>query len=119
MDFAITVDKQGNAKMTWDKETTITGNVYFSLNIVPGTLFNNPTFGLDLSDIKKITASNINLIRQRIKNALQWLLDTGKAQSIDIIVERDLINISRMNIRVEVKQSDGIDFTYEQFKTVG
>lgn len=105
--------------MSWDKNDDITGNIYFSLNIIPGTIFNNPSFGLLLSDINKVTVNNITLIKQRVTNALRWILDVGKATSIDVIIERDLSNINRVNIKVEAKQTQGTILLYSQFKDVG
>jgi hypothetical protein len=119
MDFKMISEKNGTAKMSWDKNDNITGNIYFSLNIIPGTIFNNPDFGLLLSDILKVTVNNIALIKQRIKKSLQWILDINKAKSIDIIVERDLGNINRVNIKIEALQADGLFIEYSQFKTVG
>ena len=120
MDFKIITDfEAGTAMMSWDKEDSIRGNIYFSLNIIPGTIFNNPTFGLKLSDIKKITTNSIELIHQRIIKALQWMIDVGKATSVSVLVERDTIDKNRVNIKVDMKQSDGTAITYSQFKTVG
>ena len=120
MDFKIISDiEAGTAQMSWDKADDITGNIYFSLNIVPGTMFNLPDFGLKLSDIKKITTANITLIHQRITNALQWLIDVGKATKIDVLVERDQTDLNRINIKVEAKQADGTELAYSEFKEVG
>jgi len=119
MDFKIISERNGTAKMSWDKSDDITGNLYFSLNIVPGTLFNNPTFGLLLSDIKKVTVAKLTLIKQRVVNAVQWIIDVGKATYIDVLVERDLANINRVNIKIEALQANGTNLSYSQFRTVG
>jgi len=119
MNFAIEFDSNGNPTMVWDKPIDISTNVWLSLNVTKGSLFNYKEFGLDLSDIKKVTENNLSLIEQRLNAALKWLIDTKKAKSVDIIVERDDIDIYRVNYKVTVEQSDGIPVTVTSFRTVG
>lgn len=120
MDFKIITDfEAGTAMMSWDKEDSIRGNIFFSLNIIPGSIFNNPTFGLKLDDIKKITTASIELIHQRITNSLQWIIDVGKATSIVVLVEKDDLDKNRINIKIEAVQSDGTALSYSQFLPVG
>jgi len=119
MDFAITVDNNGNADILWTKPEDITTNIYLSLNITKGLLFNKPSFGLNLNDIKKITDKNIEKIKQRIENALQWLIDVGKAKSILVTVERDTIVDTRINYKIEAIQADGLPVIVTNFRDVG
>jgi len=119
MNFEISVSSTGVGTMTWDKPTTIATNIWWSLNVDHDTMFNNPGFGLKLNDIKKVTQSNINIIRQRVESALQWLLNTGKASSIDVIVERDTQDPSRVNWKVTAVQASGIPVTVTSFRTIG
>lgn len=119
MDYSITQGSEGTPELSWSKPTDITTNIYTSLNITKGSLFNMPDFGLDLSDIRKVTANNINLIRTRLETALAWLLDVGKAKSITVIVEKDNRDIHRINYKVEALQADGIPVTVTNFRTVG
>lgn len=119
MDFSIITGDNGIAEMSWDKPEDISGNIFTSLSIPKGKLFNLPSFGLDLSDIKKVTSNNINLIKTRIQAALSWLIDIGKAKSINIIVEKDQKDITRINYSIEAIQADGIPVTVSYFRTVG
>jgi phage gp46-like protein len=70
-------------------------------------------------DIKKLTDSNILLAKQRIEQALKWMLTAGRAKSIKVIVERDIQDFNRMNIKVEVTQPDGLLIVYTEYRTVG
>lgn len=119
MDFSITEGENGNPEVSWDKPDNITTAIYTSTQIPKGKLFNMPEFGLDLSDIKKVTANNINKIKSRIEKSLQWLKETRKAKSINVIVEKDSSDISRINYKVEAIQADGIPVTVSYFRTVG
>ena len=119
MNFGIEQGVDGVWRMTWERPTDISGLVWLSLNIEQGAFFNSPNFGFKLSDIKKITASNIQLIKTRAELALQWLLDTGKAKAIDVIVERDTQDYNRINWRAEIEQADGLTLTSSGFKTIG
>lgn len=119
MDFSIIEGANGNPVLSWDKPTDISTNIYTSLLVTKGKLFNMPDFGLDLSDIKKVTSYNLDLIKSRIEKALQWLLDIGKAKSIKVIVEKDSRDISRVNYKVEATQADGIPVVVSYFRSVG
>lgn len=119
MDYSIIQGADGNPEFSWDKPTDITTNIYTSLIVRKGALFNMPNFGLDLSDISKVTDNSINKIHSRLHVALQWLIDVGKAKSIDITVERDTTVNNRINYKVEAVQADGIPVTVDSFQTVG
>lgn len=119
MDYSINQGANGNPEVSWDKPDNITTAIYTSLLIKKGKLFNMPEFGLDLSDIKKVTANNINKIKSRIEKALQWLKETKKAKTINVIVEKDNSDISRINYKIEAIQADGIPVTVSYFRTVG
>lgn len=119
MNFNVTIYKDGRSELSWDKSQDIGNNIYYSIHIKKGTLFNDPNFGLDLKDIKKITVNNIVLIKQRIENALKWILDLGRAKSILVKVEKDLQNINRINYSVDAVQADGIPVLTENYIEVG
>lgn len=119
MNFGIDIDSTGVGTMTWEKPTDISTNIYWSLNIDQGRMFNNPGFGLQLDDIKKVTTNNVNLIQQRVESALQWLLNTKRAKSIDVIVERDTTDPNRINWKVTAEQADGFPVVVESFRTIG
>ena len=120
MDFSITIDNlDGNPTMSWTKSGDISTNVWYTTNIEQGTFFQNPDFGVNLRDINKVTVNNIDLIKQRLEKAYNWLLTTGKAKQLIVIVEPDLMNINRVNYKIEIYQADGIPVTITDFVTVG
>ena len=119
MNFGIEISETGEGTMTWDKPTNISTNVWWSLNISQGKMFNNISFGLKLDDIKKVTDNNVNLIKQRAEAALAWLLNTGKASSVSVIVERDLQDPNRINFMATVVQADGFPIVVNTFRTIG
>jgi len=119
MDFSIVQEKNGIADISWEKPTTIFNLLWFSINIVRGTIFNNPTFGLDLSDIKKLTDDKIEIITARYQAALKWIIDIGKARSIDVIVEKNTQSIGRIDILVSAIQADGTPVELSTFRSVG
>ena len=116
MDYQILSTEGLAGEMTWDKADSLLTHIILSLSIDQGTFFQDPTFGSRLSEIKKVNTTNINLAQQYIEEALQWLLDTGKAAQILVNVERDSIDRSRLNIRVQVEEADGNEITYDLYK---
>jgi hypothetical protein len=119
MDFAIVQGQDGVAEMSWSKNVDQSTSVFLSLNIKKGTMFNNVGFGLDLSDIKKVTNNNIDLIRQRYQQALQWMSNTGRVKNLNIIVERDTTEYNRINAKVEITQANNEVITYLEWRSIG
>jgi len=91
MDFALQIDNRGQAAMTFDKETTIVNNIYLSLMVKKGSFFYDTTFGSRLHELarEKNTPGTARKAEDYCREALQWLLDTGKATRIDVYTERD------------------------------
>jgi len=116
MDFKIVSSNGLGGQMTWDKADNLLTSVILSLGIDRGTFFQDPTFGSRLFEIKKLTTKSVNLAQQYIEEALQWLLDTGKAANITVQVERDSIDRTRLNVRVQVEERDGNQITYDLYK---
>lgn len=121
MNFAIIQGQgaEGTSVMSWTRPQNIGGAVYLSYTIKKGSLFSSPDFGLDLSDIKKVTDNNLEIIKSRLQQALNWMLVAEKARAISIEVERDNINYGRVNVRTEVIQSDSQPILIDNFITVG
>jgi phage gp46-like protein len=124
MDFAIGVsDGSGMAAMTWGKATdgNLYNNVYLSLMIRRGSFFVDPEFGsrLHLLHRAKCTARTEALATEYCKEALQWLIDAGRASKVDIYTERDpLQDPHRLKLLVEVTKTDGGTVTFETFVEV-
>ncbi len=119
MNFSIIDGAEGTSVLSWDKPTDISGAVYLSYTIKKGALFTAPDFGLDLSDIKKVTDNNLVIIKQRLEQALNWMLITEKARAVSITVEKDNIVYGRVNITTEIIQSDSVPITIDNFIKVG
>lgn len=118
MDFKIETFA-GRGQMTFDKADNIMNNIYLSLMIEKGAFFFNPDFGLR----KRIGLKNIDryaaLLVEDCKEALQWIIDKGRAVKFDISTERDKIqDIARLKLRIEATQADGRIVTFATFKEV-
>lgn len=120
MDFKIyTEDTVG--QMTFDKADNIFNNVFLSLMIEKGSFFQNPDFGSRLHLLKraKNTEKTAALAEEYCKEALQWLIDTGRAKKIEVFTQRDrLQDLNRLKLLIEVTQSDGKPVSFETFVEV-
>jgi phage gp46-like protein len=120
MDFQITCDS-GNPSgaLTFLKNETIATDVFLSIFVKKGSFFQRPDFGSNLFKINKVSAQTINLATQYIQQALQWLINVGKATAVNVLVEKDLTALGQMDILVTVTQANGIPIVYQIFKNVG
>ena len=109
----------GIGQMTFTQAVDIRTNIWLSLHIPYGKWFADPTFGCKLGQIKKITTGNILLAQQYVEQALQWLLQVGRAVSIIVVAEADTQDPNRLNIKVEATQPDGLLIKYQEFRPVG
>jgi len=118
MDYAITM-QDGQGQMTFDKAENIFNNIYLSIKIRRGSFFVNPEFGSRLHLLKKNTPRAAGLAEEYVKEALQWLLDTGRATTVEVYAERDTLqDASRLKLLVEVTQPDGAIVPFEDFVEV-
>lgn len=118
MDFAIVMNN-GQAEMTFDKAQDIFNNIYLSLVIKKGSWWVDPEFGMRDRGRMKNTEQNARLVRQDCLEALQWLLDIGRASAIEVTVERDRTeDLHRLKILVEATKANGTKVTFETFKEV-
>lgn len=103
------------------KAETIFNNVYLSLMLRKGSFFAAPDFGsrLHLLHRAKNTARTELLAREYCREALQWLLDTGRATAVEVFAERDRQqNLNLLKLLVEVTQTDGRELTFQTFVEV-
>lgn len=118
MDFKLAY-YAGRADMTWEPAETIANNVWLSLNIRKGSLFTAPDFGHRFYLLKKNTALAPALAEELAKEALAWLLETGRATSIEVTAQRDAVNHpNRLMLYGTVVQADGRRVPFEQFVEV-
>ena len=114
MDYTITLNG-GAAVMSYDKTTDIRNNLYLSLAIKKGSWWAAPEFGLRDRGRMKITEQSLRLLRGDCLEALQWLLDSGRAKSVEVLVMRDDQVMNRVRIGVEAVQADGRKVTIDKF----
>lgn len=118
MDFAIVMNN-GQAEQTFDKAGDIFNNIFLSLTIKQGSWWFDPAFGMRDRGRMKNTEANARLVREDCKQALQWILDSGRAKTIEVHTERDRSqDLNRLKILVEATQADGKTVTFETFKEV-
>jgi hypothetical protein len=118
MKFQISQDQTtglGNLNLT--SSSDLKTNIWLSLNVKKGSLFQDPNFGLE--PITKITASNILKFQQNIVSALKWLVLAGSATATNVLVEQDLTDMTRLDVKVSVTQANGYITNYQQYFAVG
>jgi phage gp46-like protein len=105
--------------MSFAPAVGIFNNVYLSLTVARGSFFHNTSFGIRQRGRRKNTPATAALIRQDYLEALQWLIDTGRAKAIDVRTERDTQqDLNRLKILVTVTQADGRVLTFTTFREV-
>jgi len=121
MDFRILTDDDAMGRMTFDPAEDIMNNVYLSLVVRKGSWFQNPEFGsrLHLLQRAKNTEKTAALAEEYCKEALRWLIDTGRATRIDVHTQRDRTqDLHRLKLLVEVTQADGRQVSFGTFVEV-
>lgn len=121
MDFKILTDEDAMGQMTFDPAEDIMNNVFLSLMVKRGSWFQNPEFGsrLHLLQRAKNTEKTAALAEEYCKEALEWLIDTGRATNVAVYTERDRTqDLHRLKFLVEVTQADGRQVTFERFVEV-
>lgn len=101
--------------MSYTPTTTIKNNLILSIIIHRGAFFQNPSLGSRLHTLTKITADTLQLAEAYIKEAVQWILDTGRATRIGVEVTRDPGDLHRIKIRIEAVQADGREISFVIF----
>ncbi len=117
MDFAVDTDGIAGV-MTFEAATdgNLANNVFLSLAIEQGTFFQNPAFGLRRRERPKNTANNEALMAEDAKQALQWIIDAGRASKIEVFTERDrTVDLHRLKLLIQVTKADGSTVTFQHF----
>lgn len=119
MDFQLSYDAQSGAiDQTFIKAGDILNNIIITLAIKKGEWWHDPTFGVTHRPRLKNTPASARLIQQDIEQALQWIIDAGRAVSIQVETWRDENDRHRLNVLITATQIDGRVVTYETFKEV-
>lgn len=120
MDFTIETDGI-SADMTFEKVEDIRNNVFLSLYIDKGSFFLNPEFGSRLYLLKraKLTPNTEKLAIEYCKEALQWIINIGRATKFEYFTEIDkLQNPNRLKILIRGYQEEKEIISYEHFLEV-
>lgn len=110
-DYAI---KGGRYELVED----IRNNIYLSLNVRKGTWPFAPELGsrLHLLEREKSLERVARKAKEYCDEALKWIIDKGRAESIEVTVELDKANM-RLKCLIEAVQK-GKTITYEHFVEV-
>lgn len=117
LDFGIDL-VDGRPEMTLEKRDSIYTNIWLSLNIRRGTLFVDLSFGSRLHEIDLLTDDNVRLARDYCREALKWMLDTGRLKRLDVSTERDASDRNRLNIAIGAITQDDRIVEYETYYSV-
>jgi phage gp46-like protein len=113
------ITENGRLLMSYSEGNELVTNVILSLEIVQGSFFLDPAFGLKKRERMKNTDATAQLIKGDIKAALQWLIDSGRASVITVQMEKDtLVDKSRLKASVTVIDAKGAAVTYDKFVEV-
>jgi len=118
MDFQITPDNQGIGQLSFTKNTDLRTDIWLSIMTKKGSFFVNPDFGCEVYKIRKVTDSNLLLMKQYFEACLQWLITTGRATYVNADVVRDSTIYNRYDVTITVTQANGIVLYYELFSDV-
>lgn len=105
--------------MTFEPAEDIFNNIVLSWTIRRGAFFAAPWFGNRFHLLKKNTARTEALAEEYGREALAWLLETGRASNIRVTARRDMTqDRNRMMLWAEGTQADGRVVTFERFVEV-
>ena len=112
------ITAEGNLTMSVaTEETTIKNQALMSVFSGWNTLFQRPDFGCRYREVDRISENNLKLISVYILDALNWLINTGKATKNEASAVQ--VDTHRIRIDVLVTQTDGQIIQFAVFKTVG
>lgn len=119
MDFGIEA-LDGNPVMVMDRANGLFNNLVLSLTLPKGSWWFNPEFGHRFDELKKLTPQSERLAEEFAREALRWLIDTGRALSVEVSAERDRQqNPNRLLLRVRVTAARGELVEWQTFVEVG
>jgi phage gp46-like protein len=134
MDFKIIPTEDGTGTMTFSavknspehnwpdspNETTVMNNIWLSLMIPKDSFFADRAFGSYLYLLKRAKKSllTIQRIKDYIRDALGWMIETGRLVSIDPIVTDSSEFKNRYYVEVKAVQSNNQPITYAFWQEV-
>lgn len=118
MDFAIAM-VDGLPVVSFDKADTYFNNVLLSWIVPQGSLFAAPAFGHRFGELKKAVPRIEALAEALGREALQWMLDSGRARSIEVTARRDdTTHTRRLVLNARVISGSGRQISFDRFVEV-
>ena len=118
MDYTLIPNSSGSADLSFEKSDDLFVNVYTSLTIVKGSWWFDTTFGLVKRPRLKNTPATATLLAQDCRDALQWLLDNGRATGITVTPVAVANRPTWLRMRCTVIAAAGRTVTYDKFVEV-
>lgn len=121
IDYGLNIGANGAADLVREAGDSFLNNIYLSLMIDKGSYFQDPGFGsrLYLLARAKSTAATADLARDYCREALQWMIDTGRAKGFEIETEIDrLTSTARLKLRILAHKADGQTVEFSIFKEI-
>jgi phage gp46-like protein len=117
MDLQINV-QAGKSVLTLGKTGSLLNNIILSLSIIRGSWWFNPGFGSRLDQLarEKDTPRSAMLAVEYAKEALAWMVETGRAKSVEAVTSHQE---GKLALTVTVTTPDGAKVDFTQFVTVG
>ena len=122
MDFAISIaqDGSGQGEMTFGPPATNTSNllnnIWLSCMLPQGAFFYDPAFGNKAWTRRlKGSAASVQTIHDDFQACLQWLLDVGKASSVDVQAALSVQDATRIDVFVTVTAPTGEAVTFSTY----
>jgi phage gp46-like protein len=115
--YIITPNGAG-ADLNYGKGGDLFANIWLSLEIVQGSWWFNPGFGLKQRRRMKNTPATAALLKQDCQSALQWLLDNKRAVSVVVTPMAVPENRFRLRMLCDVTAATGETASYSKFVEV-
>jgi len=117
MDYKIDII-DGVPQMTFEKSgnNNLVNNIYLSLAIKRGSWWFDPEFGSRLYLVRKNNPKAPAMVKEYIREATQWIIDAGRAKTINITAWRDEADRHRINYHIEAIEADGNVTTFTWYK---
>lgn len=113
MGFTIVLNN-GLPEMTFAQDPTLATDLLLSAMVPRGSFFFDPAFGLrELPKI--ITENNVGLVRDYYAESCKFLIDSGRAKSIEVTAEPDDDNADRINVQEKAVQANDTPASFETF----
>ena len=120
IDFVLDIQDSG-ADMTLVAGDSFMNNIYLSLMIDKGSFFQDQDFGsrLYLLKRKKNVPGTARLAKDYCHEALEWMIEAGKALGFEISTEIEkLTGTDRLKIHILATESNGNQGEFSTYKEI-